>query len=210
MAAMGTLPWQSFKVSISMFILLIVLVIGVAIAVGAVSILGNQSTRSQPSTRATQKTALPEDKAKNPKTYLYKLNPALFTPTEVAFYQALRDAVEDHYLIFGKVRVADILSPRQTSTRSDWQGAFNKINAKHFDFVLCARESLNIVAAIELDDRSHDQPKRMQRDDFLNQAAQSAGLQLIRFSARSTYSAESLRRKLSKALAADQAESQLS
>lgn len=190
-----------------MFTLLIVLVVGVAIAVGAVSILGNQSNQSQSSTPAAKETASPEDK---PQTYLYKLNPALFTPAEVAFHQALQDAVEEHYLIFGKVRVADILSPRQTSTRSDWQRAFNKINAKHFDFVLCTKESLNIIAAIELDDRSHGQPKRMQRDDFLNQAAQSAGLPLVRISVRSTYSAESLRRKLSKALATDQAESPLS
>jgi hypothetical protein len=35
--------------------------------------------------------------------------------------------------------------------------AFNKISAKHFDFLLCDREELSVACAIELDDVSQFQ-----------------------------------------------------
>jgi uncharacterized protein with PIN domain len=33
--------------------------------------------------------------------------------------------------------------------------AFNRINANHFDFVLCDKDELAVVCAIELNDKSH-------------------------------------------------------
>lgn len=58
-------------------------------------------------------------------------------------------AVPDTYRIFGKVRVADILSQQTALDRTNWLIAFNKISAKHFDYVLCCQDTLEVIAAIE-------------------------------------------------------------
>tara|TARA_B100000768_G_scaffold146521_1_gene139668 strand:+ start:349 stop:570 length:222 start_codon:yes stop_codon:yes gene_type:complete len=58
--------------------------------------------------------------------------------------------VPDTYRIFGKVRVADILSQQAALDRTNWLIAFNKISAKHFDYVLCCQDTREVIAAIEL------------------------------------------------------------
>ena len=72
----------------------------------------------------------------------YELCGPVFTPAERSFYGVLKLACEDKAVVFGKVRIADILKPRKGLNRSQWQIAFNKISAKHFDFVLCNPKNL--------------------------------------------------------------------
>ncbi|MEZ5591915.1 MAG: DUF2726 domain-containing protein [Gammaproteobacteria bacterium] len=102
--------------------------------------------------------------------YQYQLQ-ALFTPAERSFYGVLKQAVGDQYDIFGKVRVADVLTPKRGMNRSEWQRAFNKISARHFDFVLCDKASLT-VQVIGTDDSSHNKTNRIERDEFVNKAAE--------------------------------------
>ncbi|MBR9884403.1 MAG: DUF2726 domain-containing protein [Oceanospirillales bacterium] len=47
-----------------------------------------------------------------------------------------------HHRLFGKVRVADLLEPEPSRNRSQWQKAFNRTIAKHFDFVICKADDL--------------------------------------------------------------------
>lgn len=72
-------------------------------------------------------------------------------------------------------RFADI----QKGTGS-WQAYFNKINAKHIDFVLCDLQNVRPVLAIELDDSSHNKPDRIQRDEFVNKVFADAKFPLLR------------------------------
>ncbi len=75
--------------------------------------------------RAPDKVALP-----------YLRRDYLFSRAEVSFYGVLNNAVAGQYLIFAKVRLADLLYiPRGTPAR---QSAFNRIQSKHIDFILCA------------------------------------------------------------------------
>ena len=46
---------------------------------------------------------------------------------------------------------------------------------------------MSVKFAIELDDSSHKQAKRMERDAFLNDAMQSAGIPLHRFAVKREY-----------------------
>ena len=116
--------------------------------------------------------------------YKYKSIENIFTNTERHFYFKLNDAIDGRYHIFAKVRVADAITPDEK--KDHWQSAFNKIKAKHFDYILCD-DDLNIIAAIELDDSSHQRPDRIERDIFLNKACRSAGLPLIRFRTNQDY-----------------------
>ena len=79
----------------------------------------------------------------------------------------LEQAVGKDIRVFGKVRVADVLSPVGAQGKSNWQSSFNKISGKHFDFVLCAAGDLSVLCAVELNDQSQRQKSRQARDDFL-------------------------------------------
>lgn len=120
----------------------------------------------------------------------------LFSPAERSFYGVLKQAVGDEALVFGKVRVADVLTPKK-GERGVWQTAFNKISAKHFDFIICNKDDLSFVCGIELDDRSHNSAKTKVRDAFLEEACQSADFPLIRFPAKAAYKISEIREALS-------------
>jgi ssDNA-binding Zn-finger/Zn-ribbon topoisomerase 1 len=137
----------------------------------------------------------------------YRKLGALFTPAERSFFGVLQQALAtDNVLIFGKVRVADVITPGKGMTKSEWQTAFNKISAKHFDFILCNQDDLSVICAIELDDSSHNNAKRKSRDQFLECACESAHFPLIRVPAKQAYSIESIRLSLQGVLSNDETE----
>lgn len=123
----------------------------------------------------------------------YTQRDALFSVAERSFYGVLEQAISKDYKIFGKVRVADVLTPKSNLNKSNWQTAFNKISAKHFDYVLCQKDTLQVVAVIELDDKSHNSKKAKNRDAFLEDACEGADLKLIRFKAKAGYQIDSVR-----------------
>lgn len=117
----------------------------------------------------------------------------------------LQQAVGENALVFGKVRVADVLSPVRGMSRSGWQTSFNRISNKHFDFLLCDPNDLSVLCALELNDRSHDAGKRKDRDAFLENACRSAGLPLIWVPAKAAYSIPEIQEVLLSALQAPSA-----
>jgi len=129
----------------------------------------------------------------------YRQKKVLFSAAERSFLGVLDQAIDqDKHRVFGKVRVADIIEPQPSRNRSQWQKAFNKISAKHFDYIICTRDTLNPVCAIELDDQSHNQKKRQQRDELLESVCKGAGLPLLRVPAKRAYKPEELRVLLAK------------
>jgi hypothetical protein len=117
----------------------------------------------------------------------YRKLEALLTPAERSFFGVLHSVIGDRLQIFAKVRVADVLAPAKGLPNGDRQRAFNRISAKHFDFVLCKPDDLSVVCGLELDDKSHETKKRIERDELLHNACDSAGLPLVRFKAKSAY-----------------------
>jgi hypothetical protein len=117
----------------------------------------------------------------------YRRRPALFTPAERSFAGVLDQVLDARYRVFGKVRVADLIEPLPTKDRRIWQKAFNRISAKHFDFVICNSNDLVPVVVIELDDSSHQKAKRQQRDEMLQQICGQVQLPLIRVPAQKGY-----------------------
>lgn len=129
----------------------------------------------------------------SPDALPYNLKPALFSPAERSFLGVLDQAIGKHYRIFGKVRLADVIEPKRGLSASNRQSAFNPISAKHFDFLLCNKDDLAVVCAIELDDKSHRTTSRQQRDAFLGDLCQAVGLPLLRIQAKRTYTVQELR-----------------
>src|SRR5690242_3951167 len=82
---------------------------------------------------------------------LYVKQCHLFSPAERSFLSVLEEAVSDHYRVFGKVRVADVLEVKSGIDKRERRAALNRIISKHFDYVLCRKDDLSFVCAIELD-----------------------------------------------------------
>jgi hypothetical protein len=140
--------------------------------------------------RKTQK----QQSADNTAHYSYTACGSLFSKAERSFLGVLELALADNLRVFGKVRVADLLEPAVAA--SVRQAALNKIIGKHVDFVICSPQDFHPVAVIELDDKSHLEPKRQTRDALLDKAFQQAGLPIFRFTAQATYSLHEVRAKL--------------
>lgn len=132
--------------------------------------------------------------------FLFRKQPVLFTPAERSFLGVLDQAIGKDFRLFGKVRVGDVLVPRVDLSKSARQTALNKINRKHFDYLLCNPGDLSVVCAIELNDKSHQQKHRQDRDAFLRDACLSAALPLIMFDAQRTYSVAEVSAKIAEAL----------
>lgn len=120
-------------------------------------------------------------------SHAYRRKDSLFTPAERSFAGVLDQVLDDGYRVYGKVRVADLIEPVPNRDRRRWQQAFNRINAKHFDFVICNSNDLAPVAVIELDDKSHQKSKRQQRDEMLEGICEQVKLPLVRVPAQKGY-----------------------
>lgn len=117
----------------------------------------------------------------------YEQRGELLSPAERSFYGVLEQAINEDVKIFAKVRIADVLTPTASLNKSHWQTAFNKISAKHFDYVLCCKATMKVMAVVELDDKSHHSKAAKRRDLLVDEACASANLRLVRFTAKETY-----------------------
>ena len=122
----------------------------------------------------------------------YASRGTLHTPAEQAFHKVL-DQVIDHtrYQLHSKVRLADLITAPGKS-----HAAFNRIKAKHVDFVVSERGSSRIIGVIELDDSSHNLIDRIARDRFVDQALRQAGIPILHVPCRKTYSQTDLEHRL--------------
>lgn len=92
------------------------------------------------------------------------------------------------------VRLADII---QVYKADNYYKHFNKIKAKHIDFLLVDKYTYRPLVAIELDDSSHELENRKHRDNFLEKALNSSNLNLVRFKTYHAYKVSDIREKLS-------------
>ena len=128
--------------------------------------------------------------------YSYIKKSELLSSAERSFFGALVMATAEHGTVFPKIRIADVLAPKKGSDKATWQKAFNRVSAKHFDFLICEPSSLTPLVAVELDDSSHASKSAAGRDSVKDSACLSAGLPLIRVNAARSYSVTEIRQML--------------
>jgi hypothetical protein len=126
----------------------------------------------------------------------YQEQNSLFTPAERSFLGLLQQAAGDQLVIFGKVQLADVIRVKSGLVGSAHQSAFRRIQGKHLDYVVCDPVDYSIRFVVELDDWSHAQSDEEERDAFIDQALQAAGVKLFRFSSQRDYSIQELRNEL--------------
>lgn len=110
----------------------------------------------------------------------------LLTENEAEFFGRLVVALPDHY-IFPQVAMTALI---EAASRDKKQAHADRLRiAQHrADYVVCDRRC-NVVAVVELDDRTHSRSKDKIRDARLQQA----GIRTVRFESRSKPSAQTLR-----------------
>ncbi len=133
--------------------------------------------------------------------YPYRKADALFTSAERSFLGVLEQAVGQRYRVMGKVRLADIISAQEGRAPDPARRAFYKIACKHVDFVLCDPRTLDVAGVIELDDKTHKEPERRQRDTFVDEALGEAGVPILHVPVQRSYDIAELRRQVKEAFA---------
>lgn len=134
----------------------------------------------------------PDSPAAQPKEYRYRPAAALLTRGEQAFAAALERGLHPGTRMLAKVRVADVITPANAAER----GAFARISQKQLDFVIVNSADWTVLAAIELNDRSHDTPERRERDALLASNFRSAEVPLHFVRAQANYGTLELTRLL--------------
>lgn len=139
---------------------------------------------------ASLKKRLPE------KGDVYYLRKSLLTPAERSFLGVLEPQLPLGTRLFSKVRLEDVFGVKSGLDRSARLAARNRINRKHVDFLVVRASDFAPVAGIELDDSSHAEEDRQARDALVDSVFASAGLPLLHFPAKNSYSAAEIQRRL--------------
>ena len=101
------------------------------------------------------------------------------THPEQVLYHRLVKALPEH-IVLAQVQVSRVLGVKKGSNFNEWN---NRINRLSYDFVVCGKDSA-VLAAIELDDKSHYSNRRSATDEKKNKATADAGLRLIRWNVK--------------------------
>lgn len=110
----------------------------------------------------------------------------LMTDNEAEFFGRLVAALPDHY-VFPQVAMSALLQPA-SSDRKTAHGDRLRIAQQRIDYVVCTTRC-EVVAVVELDDRTHSQEKDAVRDSRLEQA----GIRTVRFESRNKPKIDAIR-----------------
>lgn len=98
-------------------------------------------------------------------------------------------ALYGSHLVCPKVNLADIFFVARPNHNQSYR---NKIDRKHVDFLLCDPATMKPIMGVELDDASHVRRDRQDRDEFVDQVFEVAGLPLLRVRAAASYSPQNI------------------
>ncbi|MEE1061991.1 MAG: DUF2726 domain-containing protein [Ruminococcus sp.] len=106
----------------------------------------------------------------------------LLTNNEYRFYCGLVRIADKYNLsVLIKMRLADLIEvDTNRINKTDYMKYFGKIKSKHIDFVLAEKYTMKMIVAIELDDKTHQRPDRIERDALVNNALTAAGIHFVR------------------------------
>lgn len=119
----------------------------------------------------------------------YEKKEYLLTPTELKFYKLLKTITDElNYTLFTQIALYEIVNCKKFKN-------FNKIKSKSIDFVI-TEKNCKIKLCIELDDKTHNTNKRMERDNFINNMFKELDIKLLRIPVQNFYNLEELKQKI--------------
>ncbi len=110
----------------------------------------------------------------NKDSYLpYEKTHSIMTPSEQKYFRQLEQQYAQNYYIFPQVKLDKLV---KTTDQKNFYTHWNKINKKSIDFVLVDKNTLETVQLIELNDFTHKQSRRADRDSFIAKVCENAGI----------------------------------
>lgn len=120
----------------------------------------------------------------------------LLSHSELKLYKILKNLLGDKYELSSKVRIPDII---QVKSGDSAYFSFNRIRAKHVDFLICYKDTMKPKLAIELDGSSHNRPDRQERDKFVDEVFANAGIPITHIKVKHEYNEEEIIKQLQQA-----------
>jgi len=99
----------------------------------------------------------------------------LTQPEQVLYHRLV--AAMPECIVLAQVQLSRVLGVKKGFKFHEWN---NRINRMSVDFLVCLKDS-TIVAAVELDDKTHENSSRIEADAKKDKALTSAGIALVRW-----------------------------
>lgn len=130
------------------------------------------------------------------------------TQTEAIFYHRLMDALPD-FIVLAQVQLSSFIKVDQSQiTRQEFYKWFTPISQQSVDYLICKKD-FSIIAAIELDDKSHLKLSAIERDNKKNTNLAAAKVPLIRWHAEDMPLQDEIRQKIIKHIQIEEEKSQI-
>ncbi len=120
----------------------------------------------------------------------FKRKTNLFTPVECTFLKLLEEAVGQHYRIVCRVKLNDVIALRQATDKKAAKAAMTRASGKQLDFVLCSKDDMSPVVALDL---VQPQGYKAQRDWFVSGSLDAARVPYVRIKIKSGYKPQDIR-----------------
>lgn len=123
---------------------------------------------------------------------IYEKKDALLSPAEKLLFDALQSAVATDYWLLAKVAVTDVIEMKSTHGGT----LPNSFPGKQFAFVVCAKNTLQILCAIEFNEKIQTQDGSTLSDSPLISLCAKAKIPLLNVARQLKYDAQQLRAQL--------------
>lgn len=116
----------------------------------------------------------------------------LTQPEQILYHRLV--AAMPECIVLAQVQLSRVLGVKKGFDFNEWN---NRINRMSLDFLVCLKDS-TIVAAVELDDKTHEKTSRIEADDKKERALSAAGVALIRWQASALPNETAIRQAFAK------------
>ena len=99
----------------------------------------------------------------------------LSQPEQVLYHRLV--AAIPECIVLAQVQLSQVLGVKKGFNFHEWN---NRINRMSLDFLVCLKDS-TVVAAVELDDKTHERTSRVEADAKKEKALSAAGIALVRW-----------------------------
>ncbi len=126
-------------------------------------------------------------------TFPFTRKATLYTAAERRFLSMLDTAVGANYRIMCRVRLSDIVQVRANTPVKISRNALSQASSRQLDFVLCDKETMSPVVAIDLVNTDSDKPYKAQRDWFVSGTLDTVRIPHLRIKAKPNYKPQEIR-----------------
>lgn len=117
---------------------------------------------------------------------------SVFTPAEKNFQNLIEQAMGHKYRVINRVKLSDVVTIRNGVSNRASQSAATNAEGKYLDFVICERQSMKLLGAIDLVD-TQGKGYKIKKDWFISGALEAASIPHLRIKVKANYTLEEIR-----------------